>query len=103
MMPLRAAALSDSWPVGWRRLRFTLLSIRHVEMDSLVDGVEQPVFRALSGQLVPVAAGHHVIEQDLVPRDALLGLALGVVTLAVALRWAGVSPRVRRRSRRTGT
>jgi len=36
--PLRAAALGTNPPSGWRRLRFTLLSIRHVEMDATVDG-----------------------------------------------------------------
>jgi hypothetical protein len=36
--PLRSAALAAVAPSGWRRLRFTLLSIRHVEMDALVDG-----------------------------------------------------------------
>lgn len=36
--PFRAAALSDVVPSGSRRLRFTLLSIRHVEMDGDVDG-----------------------------------------------------------------
>lgn len=37
--PLRAIALTlEPPPPGWRRLRFTLLSIRHVEMDNEVDG-----------------------------------------------------------------
>lgn len=36
--PLRATAMTASAPSGWRHLRFTLLSIRHVEMDALVDG-----------------------------------------------------------------
>jgi hypothetical protein len=36
--PFRAVTFVDSVPSGWRRLRFTLLSIRHVEMDSDVDG-----------------------------------------------------------------
>ncbi len=36
--PLRALPLVRLIPHGWRQLRFTLLSIRHVEMDSIVDG-----------------------------------------------------------------
>lgn len=36
--PFRAAPLSDAIPSGVRRLGFTLLSIRHVEMDGHVDG-----------------------------------------------------------------
>lgn len=29
---------ASSPPAGWRLLRFTLMSIRHVEMDTIVDG-----------------------------------------------------------------
>jgi hypothetical protein len=36
--PLRALSVSDQKPEGWASLRLTLLSIRHVEMDHLVDG-----------------------------------------------------------------
>lgn len=36
--PLRAAPLIDQEPEGWRELAFTLLSIRHVEMDEIVHG-----------------------------------------------------------------
>lgn len=37
--PLRVLDLiAASLPEGWSELRFTLMSIRHVEMDSLVDG-----------------------------------------------------------------
>ena len=36
--PLRALDMSLIKPTDWRVLRFTLLSIRHVEMDALVDG-----------------------------------------------------------------
>ncbi len=37
--PLRQLKMSDvSPPSTWRTLRFTLMSIRHVEMDALVDG-----------------------------------------------------------------
>ena len=35
---LRAVPLVQRLPEGWRRLRFTLLSIRHVEMDPIVHG-----------------------------------------------------------------
>lgn len=37
-LPLRAVALSQGPLPDWPVLRFTLLSIRHVEMDHLVDG-----------------------------------------------------------------
>jgi hypothetical protein len=37
--PLRQLKMSDvTPPSNWRTLRFTLMSIRHVEMDALVDG-----------------------------------------------------------------
>ena len=43
--------------------------------------------RALGGTLVPVTAGTHRVELALVPWDALAGLALGIVAVAVALAW----------------
>jgi hypothetical protein len=36
--PLRALEMHDAKPDGWRVLRFTLMSIRHVDMDVVVDG-----------------------------------------------------------------
>lgn len=36
--PLRALPMTDQKPTGWMCYRFTLLSIRHVEMDHIVDG-----------------------------------------------------------------
>lgn len=36
--PLRALPMTDQKPTGWKCYRFTLLSIRHVEMDHIVDG-----------------------------------------------------------------
>ena len=36
--PLRALRMTDQKPAGWRCYRFTLLSIRHVETDHIVDG-----------------------------------------------------------------
>ena len=38
LFPLRAMPLIDREPEGWRQLAFTLLSIRHVEMDEIVHG-----------------------------------------------------------------
>lgn len=38
LFPLRALNLKPEVPRGWPVLRFTLLSIRHVEMDAIVDG-----------------------------------------------------------------
>lgn len=57
--PFRAVSLVDVAPPGFRRLRFTLLSIRHVEMDCEVDGawlrnakVSRPRLAGLTDQLV---------------------------------------------------
>jgi len=36
--PLRALQMSDDRPQKWRVLRFALMSIRHVDMDLVVDG-----------------------------------------------------------------
>lgn len=36
--PSGCVSLSDELPQGWRELSFSLLSIRHVQMDVLVDG-----------------------------------------------------------------
>jgi hypothetical protein len=36
--PLRALSLTESVPEGMRTLRFALMSIRHVDMDNVVDG-----------------------------------------------------------------
>jgi len=36
--PLRALTLTRRVPEHWRQLRFTLMSIRHVDMDAIVDG-----------------------------------------------------------------
>lgn len=36
--PLRALAMTERIPEGWRTFRFALMSIRHVEMDAKVDG-----------------------------------------------------------------
>ncbi|MGO8967059.1 MAG: hypothetical protein ACLQGN_26535 [Mycobacterium sp.] len=36
--PLRALAMTDQTPENWRQLRFTLMSIRHVDMDAIVHG-----------------------------------------------------------------
>jgi hypothetical protein len=38
LFPLHALNLKPEVPRGWQVLRFTLLSIRHVEMDTIVDG-----------------------------------------------------------------
>jgi hypothetical protein len=57
--PLRSVRLTETKPAGWRELRFTLLSIRHVEMDLAVDGawlrnarVSQPRPAGLTDELV---------------------------------------------------
>ncbi len=63
-----------------------------------VDGAGVTPLRAAAGQLVPVGGGRHVVEQRLVPWDALLGLAAGLLALAVASAWLMV--RGRRRAAR---
>jgi hypothetical protein len=68
-----------------------------------VDGAPVETARALAGQLVAVPAGHHVVRQEFVPWDALVGAAFGLVALVLALAWwrgafARISPSVRRRS-----
>ena len=52
-----------------------------------VDGAPVEALRALGGQLIPVRAGQHEIRQDFVPWDALLGLAIGLIAIGVALLW----------------
>jgi len=63
----------------------------------VIDGQAVPTYRALGGQLVPIQAGNHTIEQRFVPWDVLIGLALTIGSLAfgcIAL-WS-----IRRRRRR---
>ena len=55
--------------------------------DVTVDGQSVTVGRALGGLLVPVSAGSHTIVASLVPRDALLGLGIGVLGLLLAAMW----------------
>jgi hypothetical protein len=76
--------INRSWWPGW-----------HVT----VDGVEVPVYRAFSGQLVPVTAGEHVIEQRLRPWDAALGAVITGATLMVlaTFLWASLFRDRRRR------
>ena len=50
-----------------------------------VDGESVDTYRAWGGQLVPVTAGTHSIEQRFVPLDVLLGLLLTVCGLIVAI------------------
>ena len=52
-----------------------------------VDGAPVEAVRAFGGQLVPIGAGVHEIRQDFVPWDALIGLAIGLVALAIGLVW----------------
>lgn len=78
--------IDRAWWPGWR-----------VE----VDGAAVTPLRAEAGQLVPVTAGRHVMEERLVPWDALLGLVAGILALLVAglgLLWR----RHRRASRARG-
>jgi uncharacterized membrane protein YfhO len=65
--------------------------------EATVDGQSVPTYRLWGGQLVPVPAGSHTVEQRFVPWDVLAGLGLslfGLVTGCVAL-WF-----IRRRLRR---
>jgi hypothetical protein len=61
-----------SWWPGW---------------ETSLDGRRVEVLEAMGGQLVPVPAGHHVLRQELVPWDALLGVDVGLVGAALALLW----------------
>lgn len=56
-----------------------------------VDGRDVEIHRALGGQLVAVPAGHHEIGQQLVPVEAIAGLVLGLVAVAIALAWASLA------------
>lgn len=53
-----------------------------------VDGRPVTSLSGLGGHLVPVSAGRHVIEERLVPWDALVGLAIGVATALGLAIWA---------------
>jgi hypothetical protein len=53
-----------------------------------VDGQSVETLEALGGQLVRVGAGTHVVEQSLVPLDAMAGLVIGLLVLAAACAWA---------------
>jgi hypothetical protein len=61
-----------------------------------VDGEAVETVRGLAGQLVPLSAGRHTVGQELVPWDALAGLGLGLVALAIAAWWAGLAGLARR-------
>lgn len=65
-----------------------------------VDGTAVTPARALGGQLVPVPAGSHLVEETLFPAEAVAGLGTGLVALVVAFVWAGGIGRFRRRSHR---
>src|SRR5207247_1190064 len=60
-----------------------------------VDGHGIAPYQALGGELIPVQAGRHVIEERLVPWDAGLGLAIGFMGLAVAGIWLALRRRQR--------
>jgi hypothetical protein len=75
-----------SWWPGWR---------------VSVDGISVTPYRALSGQLVPVEAGHHVIEEHFFAWDAALGLLFGVGALVILGAWLAFDRRRRGSSRVT--
>jgi len=75
--------IDRSWWPGWR---------------VTVDGVSVTPYRALSGQLVPVQAGRHVIEERFIPWDAAVGLLFGVGALVVLGAWLALDRRRRRSS-----
>ena len=59
-----------------------------------VDGAPVEAVRAFGGQLVRSTPGQHEIRQDFVPWDALLGLAIGLIALAIGLVWVWRGRRV---------
>lgn len=61
-----------------------------------IDGVDVRPVRALAGQLVPVPAGVHIIEQDLVLWDVGLGLAISIATLLFVTLGIRAQPAVTR-------
>jgi hypothetical protein len=60
---------------------------------TFVDGRITEAKRAIGGQLIEIPAGVHHVEMHLVPVNALIGLALGVATLAASLAWAAAGRR----------
>ncbi len=61
-----------------------------------VDGQGVTALRALGGQLIPVTAGHHEIQQALVPWEVLIGLLAAVVAIALGVAWCLLGRRRRR-------
>jgi len=85
-----------SWDDGQAQLEVTAPTSGFVFIDRSwwplwqvsVDGSPVTPYRAWSGQLVPVGAGHHVIEEHLFPADALLGAAMtGATVVLLGLLW----------------
>lgn len=67
------------------------------DWEVTVDGRGVVPYRALAGQLIPVAAGSHRVVAELRPREVVLGAAVGILAAAAALAWAlRTGPRRRR-------
>jgi hypothetical protein len=89
--PFGLSAVIDAPAGGWVWLDRAWWPAWH----TTVDGGQTSVVRALGGQLIAVPAGHHTIRQWLLPWDALIGLACGVIVVAIAAIWLGGSTALR--------
>jgi hypothetical protein len=70
--------IDRAWWPGWR---------------ATLDGADAPVHAGAGGQLVRVPAGSHALTMSLVPWDAALGLAAGVlVVLLGSVAWVARGP-----------
>lgn len=67
-----------AWWTGWR---------------ATVDGADVEARSSMGGQLIEVPPGRHAIVLSLVPWDALLGLALGILAIAASAAWLWVGAR----------
>jgi hypothetical protein len=91
-----AAATVTSWDEGSASIQVNAPADGYVYIDrtwwpgwlSTVDGASVLSERLWGGQLVPVSAGAHTIEQRFVPWDAGLGLLITFATALAICLWA---------------
>ena len=65
--------------------------------QTTIDGRSVTPLRAFAGQLVPVTAGRHEIVQTLVPWEAYLGAAVGLLAICTGGAWIWLGSELRRR------
>jgi hypothetical protein len=66
--------------------------------QATVDGSEAVDYLALGGHLIPVPGGTHTIVSELTLREVQLGALAGVAAFAVAIGWALLPGRLRRKA-----